>query len=88
MSNLDLDNPPPDHQFSVSVERAETQDERRVRLFKDVALFVAALVFVGVFLGLAVRAVLSPAASADEKKWAMSAITGSAGGLIGYLVRR
>ena len=46
MSSIDLNNPPPNHKFSVSVEREETVGERRVRLFKDIALFVAALAFV------------------------------------------
>ncbi len=44
MSNtLDFSNPPPNHKFNVLVEREETSGERRVRLFKDVALFVVAL---------------------------------------------
>jgi len=35
MSNsIDLNNPPPNHKFSVSVEREETDGERNVRLFK------------------------------------------------------
>ncbi len=40
MSSIDLSNPPPNHKYSVSIEREETDGERRVRLFKDVALFV------------------------------------------------
>lgn len=45
MSSIDLNSPPPGHEFSVSVERVKTNDERYVRLFKDVVLFVTALVF-------------------------------------------
>jgi hypothetical protein len=44
MSSIDLNSPPPGHEFSVSVERLETDGERYVRLFKDVVLFVMALV--------------------------------------------
>ncbi len=36
MSSIDLNSPPPGHEFSVSVERVETDGERYVRLFKDV----------------------------------------------------
>ena len=43
MSSIDLNSPPPNHQFSVSIDREETEGERRVRLFKGVALFVVAL---------------------------------------------
>lgn len=46
MNTIDLDSPPPNHKYSVSVEREETASELRVRLFKDVALFVVALGFV------------------------------------------
>jgi hypothetical protein len=46
VSTIDLNTPLPNHKFSVSVERAETAGERRVRLFKDVALFPVAIAFV------------------------------------------
>ena len=36
MSSIDLNSPPPNHKFSVSIDREETEGERRVRLFKDV----------------------------------------------------
>lgn len=38
MNHIDLNQPPPNHIFKVSVDREETDGERRVRLFKDVAL--------------------------------------------------
>jgi len=52
MSSIDLNSPPPGHEFSVSVERVETNGERYVRLFKDVVLFVTALVFVSLIVWL------------------------------------
>jgi hypothetical protein len=40
VNQIDLNTPPPGHQYSVSVEREETDGERRVRLFKEVILFL------------------------------------------------
>ncbi len=89
MSNtLDFSNPPPNHKFNVLVEREETSGERRVRLFKDVALFVVALGFVVAVAVLCYATVVSATATAEEKKWAMSALTGALGGIVGYLIRR
>ncbi|AUS42324.1 hypothetical protein CYD94_09085 [Ralstonia solanacearum] len=47
MSTIDLNNPPPNHNYKVSVEREETAGERWVRLTKDLALFFAALLVFG-----------------------------------------
>lgn len=71
MSTIDLNTPPPNHKYSVSVEREETAGERGVRLFKDVALFVAALGFVVLIAWLCYSTLSSSAATAEEKKWAM-----------------
>lgn len=88
MSTLDLSTPPPNHRYSVSVEREETAAERGVRLFKDVALFLVGIGFVGCIAWLCVATLTSAAASADEKKWAMSVLSAATGGVIGYLIRR
>lgn len=88
MSTIDLNSPPPNHKFNVSVEREETEAERRVRLFKDVALFVVALLFVSVVVWLCFSTLTNAAASPDEKKWAMSVLSAATGGIIGYLVRK
>jgi hypothetical protein len=85
---IDLDSPPPNHQYSVSVEREETSGERAVRLFKDIALFCTALGFVILVVWLCVSTLIASTASADEKKWAMSVLSAATGGIIGYLVRR
>lgn len=45
MSTIDLNTPPLNHKFSVSVEREEALGERNVRLFKDVTLFIVAILF-------------------------------------------
>lgn len=88
MSHIDLNQPPPNHTFSVSVDREETDGERRVRLFKDVALFVVALGFVVMVASLCYSTLISVAASAEEKKWAMSVLSAATGGIIGYLIRK
>ncbi|GKS87430.1 hypothetical protein AVMA1855_24780 [Acidovorax sp. SUPP1855] len=88
MSTIDLNSPPPKHKFSVSVEREETDGERRVRLFKDVALFVVAIGFVVLLVVLCYSTVSSSNATAEEKKWAMSVLSAATGGIIGYLLRK
>ncbi|WP_454918939.1 hypothetical protein [Xanthobacter sediminis] len=88
MNTIDLDKPPPNHKYSVSVEREETDGERRVRLFKDVALFLVAIAFVVLIAALCTATLVSVSAGAEEKKWAMSVLSAAAGGIIGYLIRR
>jgi len=88
VSSIDLNSPPPNHKFSVSIDREETEGERRVRLFKDMALFVVAIGFVVLIVMLCYSTLSSATATADEKKWAMSVISAAAGGIIGYLVRK
>ena len=88
MNSIDLNTPPPNHQFKVSVEREETAGERKVRLFKDLALFMVALVFVSLVVWLCYATLTAGSASADEKKWAMSVLSAATGGIIGCLVRR
>ena len=88
MSRIDLNAPPPNHKFSVSVEREETAGERHVRLFKDVALFLVGIGFVILIAWLCYSTLTSPVSSAEEKKWAMSLLSAAAGGIVGYLVRR
>ncbi len=68
MTIIDFDKPPPDHKFSVSIERVETAADRRVRLFKDIVLFLAALGFVSLVVWLCYQTLASAAASPEEKK--------------------
>ena len=88
MSTIDLNCPPPNHKFSVSVEREETAAERAVRLGKDIALFATALMLAIIVAWICIDTVRSSSSSADEKKWAMSILSAVTGGLIGYLVRK
>lgn len=88
MSTIDLSTPPPNHHYSVSIEREETASERGVRLFKDVALFLVGICFVSAIAWLCMTTLVANTASADEKKWAMSVLSAATGGVIGYLIRR
>ncbi|MEI8572700.1 hypothetical protein U737_08050 [Methylomonas sp. LW13] len=88
MSHIDLNNPPPNHTFSVSVDRQETDAERTLRLFKDLALFVVALGFVVLIVWLCYATLVATTTSAEEKKWAMSVLSAATGGIIGYLLRK
>lgn len=88
MSTIDLNTPPPNHTYSVSVEREETTGERNVRLFKDVTLFVVAISFVVLVVWLCYSTLQDSNASADAKKWAMSLLSAATGGIVGYLVRK
>lgn len=88
MSTIDLSSPPPNHQFSVSVEKEESTAERNVRLFKDVVIFLVAIVFVCILFWLCYETLQDEKASADAKKWAMSVLSAAAGGMVGYLVRK
>ncbi len=83
---IDLNNPPDGHNDNVSVEPSESDSERNVRLFKDVVLFLAVVITVGFILAFCFYTLLEPTASADDKKWAMSVLTGASGGLLGYLI--
>jgi hypothetical protein len=88
VSSIDLNNPPPNHRFRVSVEREETEAERDVRLAKDVGVFILAVVFVSAIYYLAFVTATSATAAPEEKKWAMSVLSAGAAGLVGYLVRK
>jgi hypothetical protein len=88
VSTLDFSNPPPHHQYKVSIEREESTADRRVRLFKDVTLFLVAIGFAATIAFICVRTITSADAPAEEKKWAMSVLSAATGGIIGYLLRR
>jgi hypothetical protein len=88
VSTIDLDNPPPNHNYRVSVNPEETRGERCVRLAKEVGVLLFAAVFVGSIFLVAINTVTSPSAGADEKKWAMSVLSAGAGGFVGYMVRK
>lgn len=87
-NTVDLSQPPANHRFKFELEREETAAERQLRLFKDFALFLLALGFVGLIAWICVTTLTSVTTSADEKKWAMSILSAATGAVIGYLVRK
>lgn len=88
MSVIDLNAPPTNHNYTVSVKPDEKWGEVAVRIFKDLVLFIVAIVFVGFVVWICWEAISSDTSSADEKRWAQSVITAATGGIIGYLVRK
>lgn len=88
MSSIDLNSPPPGHKFNVSVESVESDGERKVRLFKDVVLFVVALIFVAIIVWYCFHTLISADASPDAKRWAQSVLSAATGGLSGYLIKK
>jgi hypothetical protein len=52
VSIIDLNNPPPNYHYSLSVNREETRSERNVRLIKELGVFGLAIAFVSaIFMG-------------------------------------
>lgn len=88
MSSIDLNSPPPGHKFNISVERDETEGERKVRLFKDVVLFVVAIIFMLIVVGYCFHTLVSAKTSPDAKRWAQSVLSALVGGLSGYLIKK
>ena len=85
---LDLSKPLAGHQYKASLDREEYPSERYVRLFKDVVVFLLAVILVGIVAFLCCKALLVPGTQPDEQKWAMSILSAMVGGLVGYLVKR
>lgn len=88
MSNIiDLNSPPEDHKFNVSVEPKETSAEINVRLFKEVfSAFLFGILIFGFICSvgyICYETLVSNTTTVEEKKWAMSTITLITGGLIG-----
>lgn len=88
MNQLDLNAPPRDHTLSIAINRDEFPSERKVRLFKDVALFVSTLGLVALVVSVCFHTLHNVSAGAEEKKWAMSILSACTGGMVGYLVKR
>ncbi|MFC0633488.1 hypothetical protein [Brevundimonas balnearis] len=86
--NIDLNNPPQGQTYNLALERIESDDDRRVRLFKEVALFCCGLVATMVVLGLALAVTVSEQASPDDRKWAMALPSAAFGAILGYLLKR
>ena len=87
-ATYDLSATPPGHTYTATVKPEETSRDAWARVIKDFVLFFAALAFLGVLALICFNTVQSQVATAEEKKWAMSFLTGAAGGLVGYLIKK
>ena len=85
---FDLNKTPNNHRLSAHIEPDETKAERTVRLFKDVVLFIVAVVFLGIIVSFCYDTLQDKAASPDAKRWAMSVLSAATGGIVGFLVRK
>lgn len=85
MSNIDLNNLPEDLQATLT--KKETDDERRVRLIKDLTIFFAAVVVVAAAFVWAAWVALS-GHEPDQRPVAIPMLTSIVGGLFGYIVKK
>lgn len=88
MTQLDLNNLSARTNVTVTVAREESHAERIVRLGKEIAISLFALVVGAVVVWLCVRSLISADANAEEKKWAMSVLAAIGGGVVGFLLPR
>ncbi len=86
MSNLDLNNLPPDLQATLS--KKETDGERRTRLAKDLVVFGFAVVVLFAAFVWSGWTMFEASASADDKHTAQTIIIALVSGLVGYLVKK
>ena len=85
MSNIDLNNLPPD--LTASVNKKETDGERRVRLIKDLVIFIAAVFVVSAAFVWAAWVLVS-GQSPTLQPFAISTASAIIGGLLGYLLKK
>lgn len=73
----------------VNISTRESEDDARVRRFKEMAGFFLAVFVVLAALGTSGYLIFfHPTASADERKWALGTISTILGAVGGYLVGR
>jgi hypothetical protein len=74
--------------YELSVKSLEDPEDARHRRRKDLLLLSVALLGLCAIGFFCVWVLMSPSASADDKKWAQSVLTAIVAGLIGYLTGR
>lgn len=86
---LDLKDPPSGHKFDVRLMAIETEGDRKSRIFKDLVVFVVAMVFCIAILGFSAYVVATDGAENESTyRWTLSVLSGGVGGLLGYLVKK
>jgi hypothetical protein len=86
-SDINVNNPYPNHNFQFKLQPNEHYADKFVRLLKDLLLFVVAIGFVSLVILICYDTLTSPSTGSEEKKWAMAIISGAASGVIGYLLK-
>jgi hypothetical protein len=85
LSNLDLNNLPDDLQATLT--KKETDDERRVRLTKDLTVFFASVAVVAMAFVWAAWVAVS-GYDPTQRTVAIPILTSIVGGLLGYMVKK
>ncbi|NKC14978.1 MAG: hypothetical protein GKR94_23155 [Gammaproteobacteria bacterium] len=88
MSQIDLNSPPAGHNYSVSIDREETNNEMHVRLFKEIVIFIVAIAFVVIIAWICLSTLQDAHSTPEAKKWAMSILSAATGGILGYLLKK
>lgn len=84
-SRIDLNTLAQAGRYELSVKSPEDPEDARHRRRKDLLLLSVALLGLCAIGFFCLWVLLSPSASADDKKWAQSVLTAIVAGLIGYL---
>lgn len=84
-SRIDLNTLAQAGRYDLSVRSPEDPEDARHRRRKDLLLLSVALLGMCTIGFFCVWVLLSPTASADDKKWAQSVLTALVAGFIGYL---
>jgi hypothetical protein len=84
-SRIDLNALAQAGRYELSVKSPEDPEDARHRRRKDLLQLSVALLGMGAIGFFCLWVLMSPTASADDKKWAQSVLTALVAGFIGYL---
>ena len=71
----------------ITVKPSEREDERRVRLNKELTVFRVGLAMLLAVFALSLYLLLA-APTPDDRRWAQSVVSALVGGVLGYLFKR
>lgn len=88
-NKLDLNEPADGHKMDVKITPIESVGERRIRMVKDVVVFLLAVIAcTSIVIYASYTAAFDGSAAEGAKRWAMSIVSASAGGLLGFLLKK
>jgi cytochrome c-type biogenesis protein CcmH/NrfG len=85
---IDLNNPPPGQKWAIGLEEEEHPADRKMRIVREVLLFVVALGVVGMICVYAWETLHSATASPDAQKWAFATLTALGSAVVTYLFKK